>query len=351
MLKTKYILPFFLVIQILLVKIMGLFPDFVETVYSKGLYPKLNLVLRKTFGGLPFSFGDLLYLLLIGFIIHWMGYHRRTFFKQWRNNGLALVSGFSVVYFFFHVLWGLNYYRIPLQEKLHIEKVYSKHQLELFTEKMLLKTNELHVQITKNDTVAVKIPYTDEEIYTLAVQGYKKLPSDLRDYSYEHKSIKTSLFSLPLSYMGFGGYVNPFTHEAQINNLKPKYTSPLTTCHEMAHQTGIGSESDCNFIGFITATKNDDLYFQYSAYSFALRYALTNLEGIEHGSSKIFADKINKGVLKNYYQSELFWNAHQTPLNTFFEHFYDTFLKANQQKEGMESYSKFIGLVIGYDQK
>ena len=151
--------------------------------------------------------------------------------------------------------------------------------------------------------------------------------------------------------MGFGGYLNPFTNEAQVNYLKPKYTSPLTTCHEMAHQTGIGSESECNFIGFVTAAKNEDLYFQYSAYSFALRYALNNLEALQEGSSKPFVKKINKGVLKNFEENKIFWKEYQTPINTFFEYFYDNFLKANQQKDGMEGYGKFVGLLIGYENK
>ena len=349
--KTKFLLPLFLIVQIILVKTIGLFPDFVEKWYSNGLYPKLAFLSRSILGKLPFSFGDVLYFLLIVLLIRWIWKHRIGFFKEWKNNGLAVLSWISLFYFFFHLLWGMNYYRVPLHEKLQIEKEYSQQQLEAFIEKMILKTNELQLEITKNDTSIVVIPYSDAEIYEKSLAGYKNLPEDLKEFSYENKSIKSSLFSLPLSYMGFGGYLNPFTNEAQVNYLKPKYTSPLTTCHEMAHQTGIGSESECNFIGFITASKNDDLYFQYSAYSFALRSGLNNLERLKEGSSKPYLAQISKGVLKNFNENKIFWNAYKTPINTFFEYFYDNFLKLNQQKDGMEGYSKFVGLAIGYDEK
>ena len=289
--KKKIVLPLFLLIQIIVVKTIGLFPDFVENWYSKGLYPKLAFLLRKAMGWLPFSFGDVLYFILILLLIRWIWKHRIGFFKEWKNNGLAIMSWVAVFYFFFHLLWGMNYYRIPLHEKLNIEKEYSKQQLVDFIEKMLQKTNELQLKITKNDSVGVVIPYSHTEIYNLALKGHTKLPKNLQEFSYENKSIKSSLFSYPLSYMGFGGYLNPFTNEAQVNILKPKYTSPLTTCHEMAHQTGIGSESECNFIGFVAASKNEDLYFQYSAYSFALRYAINNLEAIQEGSSKLYGKK------------------------------------------------------------
>lgn len=347
--KRKFILPLFLLIQIIVVKTIGLFPDFVENVYSKGFYPKLAFVSRKVFGWLPFSFGDVTYFILILLLFRWIWKHRIGFFKEWKDNLLAILSWVSVFYLFFHLLWGMNYYRIPLHEKLHIEKEYSKEQLEIFIEKMLVKTNALQLKITKNDSVAVVIPYSHDEIYNLAFKGYENIPTDLQEFRYEVKSIKSSLFSYPLSYMGFGGYLNPFTNEAQVNYLKPKYTSPLTTCHEMAHQTGIGSESECNFIGFVTAAKNEDLYFQYSAYSFALRYALHNLEMMQEGSSEVYIKKINKGVLKNFEENEIFWKKYQTPINTFFEYFYDNFLKANQQKDGMEGYNKFVGLAIGYE--
>lgn len=349
--KRKFLLPLFLIVQIILVKTIGLFPDFVENWYSNGFYPKLAFLSRSILGKLPFSFGDVLYLILIILLVRWIWKHRIGFFKEWKDNGLAVLSWISVFYFFFHLLWGMNYYRVPLHEKLQIEKEYSQEQLEAFIEKMILKSNELQLAITKNDSAIVVIPYSDAEIYEKSLAGYKKLPEDLKEFSYKNKSIKSSLFSLPLSYMGFGGYLNPFTNEAQVNYLKPKYTSPLTTCHEMAHQTGIGSESECNFIGFITASKNDDLYFQYSAYSFALRSGLNNLERLKEGSSKPYLAKINKGVLKNFNENELFWNAYKTPINTFFEYFYDNFLKLNQQKDGMEGYSKFVGLAIGYDKK
>jgi hypothetical protein len=345
----KYILPLFLVIQIIVVKTLAYYPETVENYYSKGFYPTLSKGLRTTFGSLSFSFGDVIYGVLIFLLIKWIIKNRKGFFNDWKSNGLRFLSILSIFYFFFHFLWGMNYYRIPLNEKLKIDKEYSLKELELFTEKMILKTNELQVKITSNDSVVVINPYTEKEIFEIAQNGYNKLPKDLKEFDYNTKSIKKSLFSLPLSYMGFGGYINPFTNEAQVNYLKPNYSSPFTTCHEMAHQTGIGSESECNFIGFLAAINNFDDYFQYAAYTTVVKYCLRNLEEIEEGKSKLYLEKLNKGVLKNFEENDIFWEQYQTPINTFFDYFYDNFLKANQQKDGMESYSKFIGLLIGYE--
>jgi capsule polysaccharide export protein KpsC/LpsZ len=45
----------------------------------------------------------------------------------------------------------------------------------------------------------------------------------------KNRSVKKSLLSLPLTYMGFAGYLNPFTNEAQVNDKIPMYNFPTTT--------------------------------------------------------------------------------------------------------------------------
>jgi len=342
---------YFLIIQIILIKVLSFFPDFVERFYSNGLYLYISKINRLLFGWIPFSLGDFAYMVIILLVFRWLYNNRIGFFKNWKTNVLSIISFFSIVYFLFHFLWGINYYRIPLHEKIGIKKEYTKQQLQNLTLKLIAQTNHLQLQITKQNYKKVVINYPDQKMYEKAPNGYKNLPKPLSHIQYEYESIKSSIFSLPLSYMGFGGYLNPFTNEAQVNNMKPKYTSPLTICHEMAHQTGIASESDCNFIGFIAASQNKDIYFQYSAYAFALNYCLYNLELMEAGSSKAYSVLINKGILENFNENKTFWKQYHSFVDTFFEYIYDSFLKINQQKDGMESYSKFVGLLINYDLK
>jgi hypothetical protein len=148
--------------------------------------------------------------------------------------------------------------------------------------------------------------------------------------------------------MGFGGYLNPFTNEAQVNDKIPMVGFPMTINHEMAHQMGFASESECNFIGFLASVKNDDLYFQYSAYQYALRYCLNNIGMKSESKFEFYKNKINPGIIKNYKESEAFWKSYDTIIDKGFHAFYDQFLKMNQQKDGLESYSKYVDLLINY---
>jgi hypothetical protein len=119
-------------------------------------------------------------------------------------------------------------------------------------------------------------------------------------------------------------------------------------CHEMAHQIGYASESECNFIGFMACIKNDDLYFQYAAYSMALRYCLENVMLKNEVRFKALKTTINPGIIENYKESQRFWEQYDTFIDKGFHAFYNQFLKMNQQKDGLESYSKFVDLLINY---
>lgn len=346
--KRKYILPSFLLFQIILLKIIPYFPEMVEQYYSNALYPILSKFERIILGKIPFSIGDILYFMLIVLGLRWLLKKRKTWRLEWKNNTLSILSFISVFYFFFHLLWGLNYYRQPLFEKMAIERDYSDADLLAFTKKIIAKTNAIQNQLTKNDSAKVVVPYSQEHLFKMNIQGYKSLSKKYPFFEYKNPSIKKSLFSLPLTYMGFGGYLNPFTNEAQVNYLGPIYSFPMTTNHEMAHQMGFASESECNFIGFLASVKNDDLYIQYSGYSMALRYCLGNWQDRDEAVFKELLKTVNPGILKNYKESELFWKQYDTIIDKGFHAFYDQFLKVNQQKDGIESYSKFVNLMVNY---
>jgi len=348
--RRQYILPCFLLIQVIVLQVISFFPEFVEIYYSKGLYKYISHFWRITLGSLAFSVGDCVYGIVIFLLLRWIWMKRQTWKAAWKNNLLQLLSFVSVFYFLFYISWAMNYYRVPLFDKMNIEREYSDADLLSFTTKLIAKTNAIQYQIAKNKNTKIDFPYSQTQVFQMNLNGYANLSQQYPYLKYEHESIKKSLFSLPLTYMGFAGYLNPFTNEAQVNDRLPMYAFPTTSTHEMAHQLGYASESECNFIGFLASIKNDDLYFQYSGYAFALRYCLHNWEVRNSEVSKQLLKTVNPGILKNYQESRDFWNQYETFIETGFKVFYDNFLKINQQKDGLESYSKFVNLMVNYYQ-
>jgi len=346
--QRKYILPLLLLIQLIGLKLLTFFPDFIEKYYSNGFYPYLSKFSRTILGWIPFSFGDVLYGILILWTIHWFYQNRKM---SWKAKTLSVLGVISIAYFIFHLLWAFNYYRLPLFEKMNIETKYSDARLLDFTKKLIVKTNEIHLEITKDTAKKVVVPFSQTVIFEKSLSGYTNLSKEYTFFTYKIPSQKKSLFSYVLTYMGFGGYLNPFTNEAQVNDMIPMYNFPSTACHEMSHQMGFASESEANFIGFLASIKNDDLYFKYSGYSHALRYCLANWEIRDEKIAKQLLKEVNPGILKNYKESKVFWESHQTFIDTAFHIFYDNFLKLNQQKDGLDSYSKFVDLMVNYYEK
>lgn len=346
--QKKYYLPLALLIQIAFIQLISFFPVLIEGYYSNGFYVYISNFLRVIVGFFSFSLGDLGYILAIVFLIIGCIKITKKAKISWKNRLLKILSYLSVFYFFFHILWGLNYYRLPLFEKLKIDKEYSNQDLLKFTKQLIEKTNSIHIQITKNDSSKVVFPYSQEQVFEMNLNGYQNLSKQIPSFNYEHPSIKKSLFSLPLSYMGFSGYLNPFTNEAQVNYKIPMYNFPTTVTHEMAHQLGYASESEANFIGFLASINNQNIYFQYSGYNHALHYCLSNWRFRDEVQFKNLLKTVHPGIIKNYKESEDFWDNYESFVETGFHLFYDRFLKINQQKDGIEGYSRFVDLLVNY---
>ncbi|WP_027138784.1 DUF3810 domain-containing protein [Gaetbulibacter saemankumensis] len=346
--KNKTIIALLLIPQILLVKLLAHYPDFIEHYYSKGIYPMLSKIFRFTLGWLPFSFGDIFYSLAVIYIIRWFYINRKRLRKDTKQWLIDVASAISIIYFAFHLFWGLNYYRLPLHKNLNLNHDYTTEQLVSVTKKLITKTNELHLKITKNDTVKVNLPYSKTTILKMAPEGYKNLKTIFPNLDYHPKSIKKSLFSYPLTYMGFSGYLNPLTNEGQVNGVIPFFKFPSTTCHEIAHQLGYAAENEANFIGYLAAIHNTDIYFQYVGHSFGLRYCLNEIYFRDETLYENIVATVNKGILKNYKETRDFWQAHQNPTEPFFKMFYTGYLKANKQDKGLESYSYVVALLTNY---
>ena len=349
--KIYKILTIILVMQWAFIQIIAQYPSLVEKYYSNGLYSYVSKFLRTLFGWLPISIGDILYV-LIGIIIL-KGIYTTIKTKKLHIKNTLFKAGalISVLFFFFHFNWGLNYFRQPLSKTLNFEKTtYTPNELIAFTKILILKTNEVHLSISKNDTILIENSLNKQQIKAIAPLAYEELQLKHSQFKFSTPSIKHSLFSLPLTYMGFAGYINPITNEAQINSLIPKNSYPVTVCHEMAHQVGIGSESEANFVGYLAAIHSKDIYYNYAGYLMAVRYCLGEIYRTEPKQFDNLLLELNKGILKDLQKSRDFWESYQNWTEKYFKSFYDSFLKANKQKDGIKGYNKMVSLLINYYQ-
>ena len=347
--KKHIYLAIFLPIQMLLMQLVEHNPNFVERYYSNGIYPYISSFFRIILGWVPFSVGDI--LLGFGLFIFLRFLYRliKTRFKNFIPKLIHLTAVFSVIYFCFYLFWGLNYYREPLAKNLNYQqKKYTTEELQKVTEHIIQEMNSYHLKITQNDTLKVENPYSQKEMYKMATSGYDNLSKDFPQLKYQFKSVKSSLMSLLQSYNGTSGYLNPLTGEAQVNHRVPKTSYPTTTCHEMAHQIGFAAENEANFVGFLAANYNDNLYFKYASYRMAFGYCISEIRKRNRDLSKDLWKTVNKGIVKDFNDSYNFWQQYKNPFEPLVKKGYNAYLKANKQDKGVASYNYVVDLLISY---
>lgn len=349
--RTKLLIALSFPLQYILIKVLASYPAFVETYYSNGLYPYISKLFRMVFGWIPFSMGDIFYTIAGILIIRYVYKNFRLFPKEYKRILLDTYIVITIVYFAFHLLWGMNYYRLPLYKSLALDRKYTTEELVSFTERVIAKANAVQFQITQNDTVKVEIPYKTREIFDKTRNGYENLSSEEPQFQFTNYSLKTSIYSGFLTTMGFSGYINPFTNEAQINSKIPVYKFPVTACHEQAHQIGFSAENEANFIGCMAALHNNDIYFQYGAYNFMTWHCLKEVYNRDQQEYERLKATLHPGIQKNYDEVRVFWNTHKNPLKPMFKFTFDQFLKANNQSKGIQSYSYVVSLLVNYDKK
>ncbi|NNE32323.1 MAG: DUF3810 domain-containing protein [Winogradskyella sp.] len=346
--NIKRELTIFLGVQILLLSLLKRYPEFVEYYYSNGIYVYISRFMRFAFGWIPFSMGDILYTLATIYALRWLIINRKRIINDTINWFLDIGAALSVAYLAFHILWAFNYYRQPLHKSLHIKADYTTEALISFTKQLINRSNAIHNKIVDDDTLKVTIPYSKTDIFNKIEDGFNRLSQKYPHLKYYPKSIKKSVYSTPLIYMGFSGYLNPFTNEGQVASLLPTYKYPTTSCHEAAHQLGYAAENEANFIGSLAAIHNDDIYFKYAGYTFALRYCLAEIYNQDQEAYYTILDTVNPGIIKNYQEVQNFWLGYKNPFEPYFEKTFDSFLKANNQSAGMKTYSYVVALFVNY---
>lgn len=326
----------------------------VENQYSAGIYPLLSGFLRSIFGWLPFSFGDILYglvfLLLIGAIVKAT---RSVIKKQVTRQGFA--TGFSnvfrvllVMYILFNLFWGMNYNRIGIAGQLKLKMdAYKVPDLEEINGLLLQKVNN-----TKKVLVNKQIKYPSRhELFSTVLQAYQVAEKEYPFLQYQQVSLKPSVWSWVGNYMGFTGYYNPFTGEAQVNTLVPKFLQPFTTCHEIAHQLGYAKEMEASFVAYLAAKQSSDTLLQYSVYLDLFMYSNRNLHTADSTAANRYWKQLSPEVLKDVKEWRDFNIKYRNPIEPVFRWVYGKYLEGNQQPQGVLSYDEVTGFLVAYYKK
>jgi hypothetical protein len=338
----------------LLVFIAGFSSSFVESFYVNGLYIYISRTLRSISGLISFPLGDLLYLMLIAYVLFSLFLFFRKAIKKQLNPAdrmlvpFRLINFILILYIAFKLLWGLNYSRIPIASQLGIrDKRYNTEQLLALGDFLIDKINAIQKERLRSN--AFRDPrYTAAELQKKAVTSYNLLAQKNKFFLYDAPVLKPVLNSWAITKIGLEGYYNPLSGEANVNMMLNSANLPFVTCHEISHQLGVAREDEANLVGYLVSTHSTDLNFQYSGIYCVLKNVLFEIGITSPMDYKLLKEKINASTLADFKKDRDFWRRYNSDMFGYMDVALDQFLKLNSQRKGVGSYQDIVIWLFNY---
>ena len=334
----KNLLPFLIaIITFLLVEKGSEAPEVIEKFYSRGFYPIMAAILSSISNLFPFSMWDVFWCLVVLGILAAIGLviSRKIKFGWFV---LRLLQIAAVLYSFFYISWGFNYFREPIEKRLqwtrHIEK---EDMFPAVLDSLINFANESRVEIK----------YSDYQVIDSLVEASYREHSANFGYNYPNGSRrpKTMLFTWFFAKSGVSGYFGPFFNEVHLNGELLPTEYPFVLAHEKAHQFGISGEAEANFMAWYICNSSNDKRLRYSANIQLLQYFFA--DPFHHEAIREYLKRFDKKAMADIMAQRNHWkelrnetlDKAQTTAN-------NAYLKSNKIHEGVMNYNSVVRLAI-----
>ena len=332
------------------------FPNLVERYYSRGLFVGIRSFLDVILTWLPFPSLYLFFLLLIIYWIHNIRQflkNREATKKYWGFRMLiAWLNGIGYLLFWFYIIWGLNYARLPIEQQLGLEvRPLSLPQIEAKMKKQAVILDSIRQMIDIPDSISISQANLGQnleaELRTNLVSVLQKLgypaPGKVRGKLIYPKGIFLHFSSAGLYF--------PFVGEGNIDAGIHALQMPSVITHEMTHGYGFGDEGTCNFFAYIA---NQGVKNPVVAYAAHLSYYRTLAGNYLHYYPKeyrAYRKTLPLGLVTDL--NAINENSQKYPdwmpkLRYFA---YDQYLKSQGIKEGIQNYNRVLMLVDAWERK
>jgi len=324
----------------------------IETVYSRGIFQIIRVVIDNTVGLLLFP---TLYLFVAGLLFFLVKYvwqalkTERPFKQRLKRFAWSTVKFTSGLVFLFLVMWGYNYGRLPIEEQLNfhpqpLEYGELKKEFEIVTADLI----EARKQIpTATDSVLSPDLFpTDAEKLVRA-----DLEKWLTKYNFPTVGRVRGRLLRPkgtlLSISTAGVYL-PWVGEGHIDAGMYEIQFPFVMAHEMSHGYGFTDEGTCNFIAYQAMQESENSFFRYSAVLGYWVYLANAVARYDYDAYKEFYKTLPLGIRNDRRVIREYSDSYPDIMPWFRDAFYNQYLKTQGIEEGMKNYSRVITLAAAW---
>ncbi len=319
-------------------------PAFVERHYSRVIYPSLQAHLTSWSNASALSLFDVLVIVLVlVLLIAWT----RWVAEAWRGRSVrpimravsATVVCAAVLYLWFALAWGFNYGRSPLEAAIgYSEARVTPHALRALAARATNQVNDTHAA-----GHAAVFPSAGDipPALVTALHDVERRLGRLRPTTPSRP--KRTLLAPFFRASGVDGMHAPFLLETLLNPDLTPPERPAVLAHEWAHLAGYAPEDDASFVGLLAALRSDPAS-RYSAWLALFHDVVSQLPPAEQ--RQLLAQlapgpQADRRAINARLQSRVDVVARASWQT------YDQYLKSQGVKEGVQSYSRVVHLLLG----
>lgn len=337
--KKINIIYWIALLTIIVGRAFSLFPAITEKIYTQGIYKLIAMLLSHISGVFPFSLDDIFYsslIVLFLFLMVWIILKKITFKKA----TFILIKSLFLIYILFYWLWGFNYYRQPLAERIH--RPLNPIDSTLFYEtlhQIIDQAEANYCQINTSDysrcDSLIEASYLDLKESTGIVSPLGK------------RRPKIMLYSSFFAGASVFGYFGPFANEIHLNKYLLPNQYPFVLAHEKAHQMGITSEAEANFMAWIVCNNSSSKKLKYAANSYVLIHFLREIPDTLQLKNVI--QSIPQPIINDLQNTRIYWNNLRIPLIDKVQSLlYNWYLKGNKVPDGIHNYQAVVTYIYNY---
>ena len=141
--------------------------------------------------------------------------------------------------------------------------------------------------------------------------------------------------------------------EANVNIDISPYSIGATMCHELAHLRGFMREDEANYIACRACMASDSPDLQYSGTMLALIHTGNALYGKDpERYFTVYREHYTEAVSRDLVANNEYWDQFEKPvigdtsIGEIADKVNDTYLKANDQTDGTQSYGRVVDLLL-----
>ncbi len=314
----------------------------VERLYSSALFPLVQRTATAASNLTAVAWLDLFIVIVVAGV----ALRTRSDAARWpfsrvvRRLAGRLVSVAAVVCLAFVLLWGLNYRRTPLRDKV----AYQPSRITVDAAAALARETVTRVNVLHAQAHAAGWPAADAVDPALAESFRRTLPAVGVTAATVPGRPKRSMLDLYFRRAGVAGMTDPFFLETLVASDILPFERSHVVAHEWAHLAGVTDEGEANFVGWLTCVRGTPAH-QYSGWLFLYSEVLA---GLPRDRAQPISAQLSAGPRADLQamRDRTLRNVNRRVSGAGWL-VYDQFLKANRVEAGTASYAQVVQLVLG----